>query len=62
MPPNNKAPWPTLYNHHTRWGRHWDRMPATEWIERNIPGGLGSDFGKLCVSVLLDEYGGAVEA
>jgi monoamine oxidase len=58
---NNKAPWPTLYNHHTRWGRHWDRMPATEWIERNVPGGLGSDFGKLCVSVLLDEYGGAVE-
>ncbi|HEY3905615.1 MAG TPA: NAD(P)/FAD-dependent oxidoreductase [Streptosporangiaceae bacterium] len=58
---NNKAPWPTLYNHHTRWGRHWDRMPATEWIERNVPGGLGSNFGRLCVSVLLDEYGGAVE-
>jgi len=58
---NNKAPWPTLYNHHTRWGRHWDRMPATEWIERHVPGGLGSDFGRLCVSVLLDEYGGAVE-
>ncbi len=58
---SNKAPWPTLYNHHTAWGRHWDRMPATEWIERNIRGGLGSDFGRLCVSVLLDEYGGAVD-
>jgi len=58
---NNKAPWPTLYHHYTRWGRHWDHLPATEWIERNIPGGLDSDFGQLCVSVLLDEYGGAVE-
>lgn len=55
-----KAPWPTLYNKHTAWGLRWDRMPATEWIERHIPGGLGSDFGALCVSVLLDEYGGPV--
>jgi monoamine oxidase len=55
-----KAPWPTLYNKHTPWGLRWDRMPATEWIERHIPGGLGSDFGALCVSILLDEYGGPV--
>jgi monoamine oxidase len=53
-----KAPWPTLYDKHTAWGRRWDHMPATEWIERYIPGGLGGDFGALCVSVLLDEYGG----
>jgi monoamine oxidase len=55
-----KAPWPTLYHKHTAWGRRWDHMPATEWIERHVPGGLGSDFGALCVSVLLDEYGGPV--
>ena len=55
-----KAPWPTLYDKHTAWGRRWDHMPATEWIEANIPGGLHGDFGKLCVSVLLDEYGGPV--
>jgi monoamine oxidase len=55
-----KAPWPTLYNKHTAWARRWDHTPATEWIDRHIPGGLGSDFGELCVSILLDEYGGPV--
>jgi monoamine oxidase len=55
---NTKAPWPTLHNHATHWGRRWDHQPATRWIEENIPGGLTSDFGRLCVAVLLDEYGG----
>jgi monoamine oxidase len=55
-----KAPWPTLYNKHTAWARRWDLTPATEWIDRHIPGGLDSDFGSLCVSILLDEYGGPV--
>jgi monoamine oxidase len=58
---NNKAPWPTLHNHSTYWGRRWDHMPATHWIEENIHGGLRSDFGRLCVSVLLDEYGGPAD-
>jgi monoamine oxidase len=58
---NRKAPWPTLHNHYTRWGWRWDHMPATEWIDRYIPGGLGSDFGRLCVAIVLDEYGGPVE-
>jgi monoamine oxidase len=58
---NVKAPWPTLHNHHTYWGKRWDHMPATHWIEENIRGGLRSDFGRLCVSVLLDEYGGPAE-
>jgi monoamine oxidase len=57
---NTRAPWPTLHNHFTRWGHRWDHTPATEWIEQNIRGGLRSDFGRLCVSVLLDEYGGPV--
>jgi monoamine oxidase len=55
-----KAPWPTLYNKHTEWARRWDHTSAAEWIERHIPGGLGSDFGRLCVAILLDEYGGPV--
>ncbi len=55
-----KAPWPTLLGTHTAWARRWDHTPATEWIERNIPGGLGSNFGRLCVAILLDEYGGPV--
>ena len=53
-----KAPWPTRFDRHTAQGRRWDRTPATEWIEQHVPGGLGSDFGRLCVAVLLDEYGG----
>jgi monoamine oxidase len=56
----HKAPWPTLYYHSTHWGRRWDHQPATRWIEEHIPGGLDSDFGQLCISVLLDEYGGPV--
>jgi monoamine oxidase len=58
---NYKAQWPTLYNHSTVWGRRWDHMPASAWIRRYIPGGLDSDFGRLCVAILLDEYGGPVE-
>jgi monoamine oxidase len=55
-----KAPWPTLHDKSTPWGRRWDHTPAPEWIERYIPGGLDSDFGRLCVAILLDEYGGPV--
>jgi monoamine oxidase len=55
-----KAPWPTRYDKHTPWARRWDRTPASEWIEQHVPGGLRSDFGRLCVAVLLDEYGGPV--
>ena len=55
-----KAPWPTLLGRHTAQARRWDHTPAAEWIEERIPGGLGSDFGRLCVAILLDEYGGPV--
>jgi monoamine oxidase len=54
----NRAPWPTTHHHSTAAGRRWDQVPATRWIEQNVRGGLDSDFGRLCVSVLLDEYGG----
>jgi len=57
---NRKAPWPTLHNHSTAWARRWDNMPASDWIGTYIPGGLDSDFGRLCVAILLDEYGGPV--
>jgi len=56
-----KAPWPTLYNRSTPWGAAWDHMPATDWIAKHVPGGLDSNFGRLCVAILLDEYGGPVE-
>ncbi|HKH88426.1 MAG TPA: FAD-dependent oxidoreductase [Acidimicrobiales bacterium] len=56
-----KAPWPTLYNRSTPSGEAWDRTPATDWIDKHVPGGLDSNFGRLCVAILLDEYGGPVD-
>jgi monoamine oxidase len=56
-----KAPWPTLYNLSTKWARRWDAMSSVDWINAYIPGGLDSDFGRLCVAILLDEYGGPIE-
>jgi monoamine oxidase len=56
-----KAPWPTLYTHSTPAGRRWDRMSVSEWIDAHVPGGIGGDFGQLCISAVLDEYGGPPE-
>jgi monoamine oxidase len=55
------APWPQLYNHHNKGGLQFDHMSVTEWIDRYIPGGAGSDFGALCISAVLDEYGGPAD-
>jgi monoamine oxidase len=52
------APWPILHNSFTPGGLKFDRMSVSEWIEAYIPGGIGSDFGALCVSAVLDEFGG----
>jgi monoamine oxidase len=54
----NKAPWPTLHTHSTKWGRRWDHMSVTQWIEAHVPGGANGDFGRLCISAVLDEFGG----
>jgi hypothetical protein len=35
--------------------------PSAGWIDDNVPGGRKSDFGQLCVSTLLDEYGGPAD-
>jgi monoamine oxidase len=52
------APWPQLHNAHNPGGLRFDRMSATEWIDRFVPGGTRSDFGALCVAAVLDEFGG----
>jgi monoamine oxidase len=52
------APWPQLYNRNNVGGRQFDRMSVTEWIEAYVPGGVQSDFGALCISAVLDEFGG----
>jgi monoamine oxidase len=57
----NKAPWPTLHTHSTAHGRTWDAMSVSEWIDAHVPGGIGGDFGQLCISAVLDEYGGPPE-
>jgi len=55
------APWPALYDNYTEGALHFDRMSVPEWIDAYIPGGMDSDFGALCVSAVLDEYGGPSE-
>jgi len=57
----NKAPWPTTYTRSTKWGRQWDRMSVSDWIDAYVPGGIGGDFGQLCISAVLDEFGGPPE-
>jgi monoamine oxidase len=56
-----KAKWPAVYNYNTKWSRRWDRMSVSEWIDAHVPGGIGGDFGQLCISAVLDEYGGPPE-
>jgi monoamine oxidase len=56
-----KAPFPTRFNRSTHWGRRWDHMSVSEWLDARVPGGSGGDFGQLCISAVLDEYGGAPE-
>jgi monoamine oxidase len=55
------APWPVLYNSYTPGALEFDHMSVTEWIDNYIPGGVNSDFGALCVSAVLDEFGGPPE-
>jgi monoamine oxidase len=57
----NQAPFPTLHTHSTRWGRRWDQMSVSDWVDAHVPGGVAGDFGQLCVSAVLDEYGGPPE-
>ena len=55
------APWPVLYNSYTPGAKRFDQMSVSEWIDAYIPGGVKSDFGALCVSAVLDEFGGPPE-
>lgn len=54
-----KAPFPTLYTTSTKAGRHFDSMSVHDWINKYVPGGVDGDFGQLCISAVLDEYGGS---
>ena len=56
-----KAPWPTTHRRGTAAARRWDHMSVTGWVDAHVPGGSKGDFGRLCISAVLDEYGGAPE-
>jgi monoamine oxidase len=55
------APWPTTYRHHSAKAYALDHQSVTEWIDANIPGGLASNFGRLCYLDVESEYGGPPE-
>jgi len=55
------APWPTTYETRTPSSIALDNVSAAEWIEGNVPGGLASDFGRLCYLDVESEYGGPPE-
>jgi monoamine oxidase len=57
----HQAPWPTRYTGFTQAGFDWDHMSVVDWIEQHVPGGMGSQFGKLCYYVVVSEYGGPPE-
>lgn len=49
------------YLHASPQARTWDHMSVTDWVERYIPGGAQSPFGALCLSDVIDEFGGPPE-
>ncbi len=55
------APWPTTYLTRTPSSIALDNLSAAEWIDSNVPGGLASDFGRLCYLDVESEYGGPPE-
>lgn len=51
------AGFPTTWSRHTPDGVQLDRMAASDWIARFVPGGLQSKLGKLLSTAVLSEYG-----
>ena len=51
------ASYPTLYSSYTAAGYALDQMSVYDWIESRVPGGHGSDFGKLLDIAYNIEYG-----
>ncbi|MEI9930066.1 MAG: FAD-dependent oxidoreductase [Rhizomicrobium sp.] len=49
------------YLRHSHTALTWDRMSVPEWIDKYVPGGLNSPFGRLCYSDVISEYGGPPE-
>jgi monoamine oxidase len=54
---NTEAPFPTVYNSFTHTGRALDHLSVYDWIERYVPHGHRSKFGKLLDVAYAIEYG-----
>ena len=53
------AGYPTTYNTSTEAGRALDKLSIYDWIESRVPGGHGSQMGKLLDDAYAIEYGAA---
>ncbi len=49
------------YRNYSQTAYAWDHMSVPEWVDRYVPGGLSSRFGRLCLSDVISEYGGPPE-
>lgn len=49
--------WPVTFDKHTDAGVELDNMTLTEWLDRNVPGGMSSRFAKLVAVGYAGEYG-----
>ncbi len=55
-----EAGYPTLHNHHKPRGVELDHISIAEWLERNVPGGLQSNLGRLLDVAYNTEFGADV--
>jgi monoamine oxidase len=53
----NSARFPTVYNSYTNAGYALDHLSLSDWIETRVPGGHGSNLGKLLDVAYNIEYG-----
>ncbi len=53
----SKASYPTLYNTYTQRGYELDHLSVLDWINQNVPGGIGSRLGQLLDVAYNIEYG-----
>jgi monoamine oxidase len=52
------VPWPQTHHRHSATGRAWDKMTIPEWMDRHLPGGTATSFGRLLLQDVIAEFGG----
>lgn len=56
------VPWAPAYNSkNSATAVSWDNMSVPAWVNKYVPGGMSTPFGKLCYQDVLSEYGGPPE-